>query len=75
MIQDFLLKQMLKSQLKNLPKDHQDKVLGAFQKNPQLFQDIALSVQERIKNGESQMSATMNVIAERKTELEQLLKS
>ena len=73
MLQQFFLKQMLTKQLANLPKDQQEKVLEAFDKNPDFFSNLTAEIGIRIKNGESQMSAIMAVVNEHKVELQKLL--
>jgi len=59
--QSFIMKRMLKSKMKDIPEDQQEKVFAAIEKNPKLFENIALEVQEKMKSGKDQMSATMEV--------------
>lgn len=75
MFQQFFLKQMLSKQLTNLPKEQQERVLAAFEKNPDFFKKITEEIGVRLKNGEHQMAAIMAVVSEHKAELESLLKS
>jgi len=67
------MKQVLKSKLKDLPKDQQEKILRALEENPELFQKIALEIQEKMKNGKDQMSAVMEVIQDHQEELKGIL--
>ena len=71
---DLLLKKMLKSQLKGMPEEQQNKIIEAVGKNPKLFEDIAAEVQEKIKGGMDQQSATMAVMMSHKSELQDLMK-
>jgi len=71
---DLLLKKMLKSQLKGVPEDQQEKIITAVEKNPKLFADIAAEVQEKIKGGMDQQSATMQVMMAHQKELQELMK-
>jgi len=71
---DLLLKKMLKSQLKGVPEAQQDMIISAVEKNPKLFQDIALEVQEKMKGGMGEQTATMTVMMAHKDELQQLMK-
>lgn len=71
---DFLLKKMLKSQLKGLPEDQQNMIISAVEKNPKLFQDIALEVQEKVKGGMEQQAATMQVMMAHQKELQEAIK-
>ena len=72
-MQQFFLKQMLGKQLANLPKEEQEKILAAFDKNPDFFSNLTDKISARIKNGEPQMTAIMAVVNEHKTELQNLL--
>lgn len=73
MLKKLLLKRMLASQLKDLPKEHQDKFLDAIEKNPELFQKIADAAQIKMKDGKDQMSALMEAAQEHQEELKKLL--
>jgi len=73
MLKQFLLKKMLKSQLKNMPQAEQDRLLSAFEKNPKLFENIAREVQEKMKQGKNQMLATMEVTKKYQKELQEAL--
>ncbi len=69
MLKKFLMKKMMKSQLKNVPEDQQEKILKAVEENPDLFQNIGLEIQAKMKEGKDQMSATMEVIHNHQEEL------
>ncbi len=71
---DLLLKKMMKSQLKGMPEDQQNKIIAAVEKNPKLFSDIASEVQEKIKGGMDQQSATMSVMTAHQKELQDAMK-
>ena len=73
-IKSFLLKTMLKKQLKGVPEAQQDMIVSAVEKNPKLFEDIAQEVQELTKQGKDQMSATMEVMRKHQSELQSLMK-
>ena len=45
------MRKMLASQMKGVPQADQDKVFNMLQKNPELFQKIAMEVQAEIKKG------------------------
>lgn len=57
----FLMKKLLASKMKGVPQAEQDKIFNMMEKNPELFQKIALEVQEEMKKGKDQMTATMEV--------------
>lgn len=68
----FLMRKMLASQMKGVPQAEQDKIFNMIEKNPELFQKIALEVQEEVKKGKDQMSATMEVAKRYEAELKKL---
>ncbi len=57
MFKDFLLRKMLKSQMKGVPEAEQEKMLKLIEDNPDLFQKIAMDAQTKMKSGMDQMSA------------------
>jgi len=69
MLKKLLLKKMMKSQLKNVPEDQQEKILKVVMENPDLFQKIALEIQAEMKAGKEQMTATMEVMRKYEKEL------
>ena len=73
-LRSFLLKKMLKSKMKDVPADQQDKIIAAVEKDPQLFQTIALEVQEKVKNGQDQMAASMEVMQKYAKQLQEVMK-
>ncbi len=73
MIKEFFMKKMLERQLKNLPKDQQDKIISAVTKNPALFETIAKEIQEAVKAGKPQTAATMEVMRKHQAELQKAM--
>lgn len=63
----------MKSKLKDVPEAEQDKMLALIEKNPEFFQKIALEVQEKVKGGKDQMSATMEVMQSHQAELQSIM--
>jgi hypothetical protein len=70
---NMAMRTMLKSQMKGVPADQQDKIMNAFEANPQLFENIAKEVQEKMKNGKGQMDATMEVMQKHQEELRKIM--
>lgn len=64
---------MLKRQMKDVPEREQERMLKMVEKNPELFQKIALEIQEEMKNGKDQMAATMTVTQKYQNELKELM--
>jgi hypothetical protein len=71
---NFVMKKMLQQQLKGVPQDQQDKIMSAFEKNPDLFKKIAKEVKEETKKGKDQQTASMLVMMKYKRELQELMK-
>lgn len=70
MFQNFLLKKMLRTQ--GVPEAQIDTLIKMMEKNPELFKTIAKEVQEKTKNGMSQMDASMQVMKKYESELKKL---
>jgi len=70
---NFVMKQMIKRQLKNVPKDQQDKIMNAIEKDPQFFTKIAKEVEEKTKSGVDQQTAAMSVMMKYKDEIGKLM--
>lgn len=67
------MKKMLASKMKGVPQEEQDKLFTMIEKNPELFQKIALEVQEEMKKGKDQMAATMEIAKKYEADLKGLL--
>jgi hypothetical protein len=59
--------------MKDVPQDQQEKILDAIEKNPKLFETIALEVQEKMKQGKDQMAATMEVMQKYQDDLKKTI--
>ena len=70
---NMAMRTMLKSQMKGVPADQQEKILNAFEANPKLFEDIAKEVQEEMKSGKTQMEAAMKVMGKYQDELRKIM--
>ncbi len=71
---NFMMKKLLQNKMKNVPQADQDKIFALLEKNPELFQTIAVKSQEKMKQGMSQMDAVKAVIGEHESELKEALK-
>ncbi len=69
----FLMRKMLASKMKGVPQAEQDKIFSMLEKDPALFQKIGLEVQEEMKKGVDQMTATMNVVKKHEDALKKLV--
>jgi len=71
---NFVLKKMMKQQLKNLPPEQAEKIMSAFEKDPKFFEQIAKEIKEKTKNGANQQNASMQVMMKHKQKLQDLMK-
>lgn len=71
---NFVMKKMMEKQLKGLPKDQQEKIMNAFQKDPELFKNIAKEVKELTKKGQNEQMASMTVMMKYQNRLRELMK-
>ena len=70
MFKNFLLKKMLRTQ--GVPEAQIDMFLNMMEKNPELFKNIAVEIQEKTKNGMDQTNASMEVMKKYEAELKKL---
>lgn len=67
------MKQMVKRQIKDMPKDQQDMILQLVDENPQLLKTISDEIQVKVKKGIDQQSAMMQVMMDHKEELQRAM--
>ena len=70
---NFMMKKLLERQLKNAPAEQREMILTMLDKNPELFEKIALEMQAEMKKGKDQMSAAMKVMPKYQAELQSAL--
>lgn len=73
MIQKFLVRQALKMKMKDMPEAQREQILTLVEKDPELFKKIGEEVDRRVKGGENQMKASMEVMKKYRTELSALV--
>ncbi len=73
MFGNFFMKMMLQRQLKNLPKDAQEKMMRALDEHPEFFKKIIDEITKKTKSGVSQMAAVQQVMMAHKAELQKIL--
>lgn len=74
MLKKFLMKQAMKSQLKNIPQAEQDMLLDLVERNPDFFENLAKELQEGLKTGKDQQTVMMEIMAKHKDELAKIIK-
>jgi len=72
MFQEFLLKKLIKSKLGNVPDEEIDRIVKIVKENPTLFKTIATEIEQKVKGGQGQMSATTEVMRKYEGELKNL---
>lgn len=73
-VQDFFLRQIMKSKLKDVPEAQREQIMALVTKDPELFKKIGEEVDRRVKKGgEPQMKATMDVMKKYRAELQALM--
>ena len=73
-IKEFFFKKMFESKMKDVPKEEQEKMFAMIEKDPELFQKIAIEMQEEMKKGGSEMEVAMKVAAKYKEDISRLMK-
>lgn len=71
--QNFVMKQMMKKQLKNLPQKEQDRIIAAVESNPDFFMKIAEEIKEKMNGGMGQTEASMAVMRKHQAELQKIM--
>jgi len=70
---NFVMRKMLKSQMKGLPEAQQEVILSAFEKDPNLFKKIAEEIKQKTKNGQNEQFASMEVMMKYKAQIQKLM--
>jgi len=72
-VKDFLMKQALKRQLKDLPEAQREMIMKVVEENPDLFEKIGKEIKKETDAGKDQMIATMDVMKKHQKELQKVL--
>ena len=70
---NFVMKRMVKRQIKDMPQDQQEMILNLVEQNPELLKTISVEIQEKVKKGIDQQAAMMQVMMDHKVELQQAM--
>ena len=73
MIKEFFLKQLIKRKLGNMPKEMQDRLVSAIEKDPTFFEGIAKEIEAEVKRGKPQAAAAMGVMRKHQQKFRELL--
>jgi hypothetical protein len=69
MLKNFLMRKLIESKMKDVPKEQQEMIFSMLEKNPEFFEKIATEIQAKISGGMDQMEATMKVMQAHEAEL------
>lgn len=69
-IKNFLMKKMMKA--KGASDAQIEMVMKMMEKNPELFKKISTEIEAKVKSGQSEMSASMEVMRKYQSELQKL---
>mgnify|MGYP001354549374 CR=1 FL=1 len=72
-IKDFLVKKLVRSKLKNVPKEQQDMIIALVSENPEFFKKIQAQVETKKKQGQNEQMAMMQVMRENQAEIQKLM--
>lgn len=72
-IKNFLMKKMIGSKLKHLPKNQQDMILALVSENPKFFKELQTQVEAKKKQGQNEQMAMMQVMRENQAKIQTLM--
>ena len=67
------MKQAMKSQLKGVPAEEQERILDMVERNPEFFEKLAAELQEAMKSGKDQQAVAMEIMQKHRVELAKLM--
>ena len=70
---NFFTKMLIKKQLHGMPEAEVEKLITLIDKNPEFFKKMIEGVQQKTKNGMSQMDAAKQFAEENKEEMKKIL--
>lgn len=73
MLKEFLLKQMVKRQMKGMPEAEIDRIVDIVGKNPEIFKKIGDEIKAKVKSGRSEQAAAMEVMRVHQAELQKIM--
>lgn len=73
MFKEFLLKQMVKRQMKGMPEAEIDRIVDIVGKNPEIFKKIGDEIKAKVKSGRSEQAAAMEVMRTHQAELQKIM--
>ncbi len=74
MLKQMLMRKMMQHQMKGVPKEQQEQIIGMVEKDPAFFENLAGEIQAKMKEGKDQQTAAMEVMMQHKDKLQGLMK-
>ncbi len=74
MLKQMLMRKMMQHQMKGVPKEQQEQIIGMVEKDPAFFENLAVEIQAKMKEGKDQQTAAMEVMMQHKDKLQGLMK-
>lgn len=72
-VKNFAVRKLIEKQMRNAPPAQRQLIMTLLEKDPKLFETIAKEVKAEMKNGASELSATMKVMGKHQEKLRGLL--
>jgi hypothetical protein len=72
-VKDFLIKKLVQSKLKNVPKEQQDMIIALVSENPDFFKKIQDKVEAKKKQGQNEQMAMLQVMREHQAEIQKIM--
>ena len=70
---NFIIKSLIKKQLKGVPDAQIDMIIGAIEKDPAFFQRLAQEIKQKVDAGMSEQAAAQELMAKHGEELKKIL--
>jgi hypothetical protein len=72
-IKDFFVKKLIESKLKDVPPEQREVIVKLVSENPELFEKIGKEIQQKVKEGKSEMAASMEVMRKYQSEIQKAM--
>jgi translation initiation factor 1 (eIF-1/SUI1) len=70
---NFIMKALIKKNLKGVPDEQIDMIIAMVEKNPELFQKIAEEIKSKMASGLGQQEAAVEVMKSHQEEIKQIM--
>lgn len=72
-IKDFFVKKLMESKLKDVPEAQREQIIKLVTENPELFEKIGKEIQQKVKEGKTEMAASMEVMRKYQSEIQKAM--